>query len=184
MQSRRLLVSCAVCILCVAGAGPSARSQGTAFDPKMTLEQTLAWLGKQLTHQQSVISHDKKFINTDGISLVKAKGCTLSYIITQEKEELNPVSPVSPGYQLRERWVLDLSALDPERIMAAQPGRVHFAAANSSREAIRTTVLYSAAPTVYGNKKWGAFSVGEKVAAEDVAAGLRHAVKLCRQSKP
>ncbi len=181
MKSRRLFLSCAFCI-CVAGAASSARGQGTAFDPKMSLEETLAWLGKHLTHQDSVASTDGKYIKSVGISLVKAKGCTLSYSITRETEALDRVSPVSSGYQVRERWVLDLSALNPTMI-GADSGRVHFMAAAWSHDAIRTTIFRNEKFSGYTQKKSGYLSVPEKVAPEEVAAGLRHAIELCRQRK-
>ena len=183
MKSRRVLLLCSLCFLWVAGAFSFAHGQDRdqAFDPVMSLEETMDWLGKQLTHQHSVVSPDGKSVWQRGTRLVKAKGCTLSYWATIQTDGLEPVSP---SYQRRELWVLDLSDLDPETILSGASGRVSFTAAASARDAIRTSVFRNETSlSAYSNKRWGYFSVREKVATEDVAAGLRHAVELCRQRR-
>ena len=134
------------------------------------------------SHQDSVASTGGKYIKSAGISLVKAKACTLSYSITRETEALDRVSPVSSGYQVRERWVLDLSGLNP-RMIEADSERVHFMAAASSHDAIRTTIFRNEKFSGYTEKKSGYVSVPEKVAPAEVAAALRHAIELCRQMK-
>ena len=143
MPTRRALLICNVCLLCVAGIFSSARGQsgGQAFNPGMSLEETVTWLGKQLTHQKTVVSRDGKSQWHRGTSLVKAKGCTLSYWSTLETEDTQTWDAVSPGSQTRELWVLNLSGLDPDKIRVGASNRIRFEAAASSRYAIRTTLF-------------------------------------------
>ncbi len=147
----------------------------------MSLEQTVAWLGKHLTDQHSVVSPDGKSVWSRGVRLVKAKGCTLSYWTTLQTDGSDPVTP---GSQVRELWTLDLSSLDADSILASMSDQVRFEAAASSRNAIRTTVFHKETSlSSYSNKKWGYLPVSSKVTAEDLAAGLKHCVELCRQRK-
>jgi hypothetical protein len=188
MRYRRVFLLCSVCIICVAGLVPHAHAQSKdeAFDPSLSLEQTVAWLGQQLTHVASVASSDGKYVRRLETRLVKAKECTLSYSITTESE--SRVAAEASISQVREIWTLDLSGLDPASVnVVGTPGveqRVWFRAAPGSRNAIRTSrlqnQLYS---TTISNRAFGHFSVRDEKLLAKTAAGLSHAVHLCRQSK-
>ena len=182
MRLRRLLLSGVACAVCAAWAVAPARAQSAPFDPKMSLEETLAWLGKQITRWRSTASPDGKYVRREGLGSVKAKGCSLGYIVTRETESRDPVTPTSPTYQTREVWSLDLSRLDPESIRA-RDAHVRFTAAPDARNAIRVTVFGQARPSGSANDNWVSLAVRDGADAGEVAAGLKHAVELCRQRK-
>ena len=183
MKARQIPLFC-VCFLCVLGVFSFAQGQGRdqAFNPAMSLEETMTWLGKQLTQQQSNVSSNGQSVWNRGTQFVQAKGCTLTYWSTIETDGLDPVSP---GYKVRELWTLNLSGLDPARINAQPNGRVWFWAMGDTRNAIRKSNFnrQDRLDSVTYNAAMGNFWVGDKVKAESVASALKHAVDLCRARK-
>ncbi len=183
MKSQRLLLTYTVRIFCVVGCVALAQGQGRnlTFNSAMSLEETLAWLSKQLTYQHSVASPDSKYVRRLGGNLGKAKGCKLSYTSTIRTDGGDSASP---GYEIREVWALDLSGLDPTKVMTDKSSQVvHFSAVDSSPDAIRSTVFRNEKVSASGKKGAGYFQVPEKVSTVEVAAGLKHAIELCRQKE-
>src|SRR3712207_1395276 len=72
--------------LCVAGPAlrASAQGKGGGFDSRMTLNETVAWLGQQPTHVAAspTSSVSGGYVRRHETRLVKAKGCTLSYQVS------------------------------------------------------------------------------------------------------
>ncbi len=184
MKSRQVRRLLCLSFLCVLGAFSFAHGQGRdqAFDSAMSLEETMTWLGKQLTQQHSAVSPDGKYVWNRGTRLIKAKGCTLSYWSTTETDGLDPVSA---GYGTRELWTLNLSGLDPARFNGSPSGQVWFWAVGDTRNAIRKSIFNRAdkLEAVTVNGAMGHFWVRTPADSEKVAAGLKHAVELCRQRK-
>ncbi len=184
MKSRQVRRLLCLSFLCVLGAFSFSHGQrrDQAFDPGMSLEETMAWLGKQLTQQHSSVSYDGQSVRNRGTRLVQAKGCTLTYWSMIEMEGLDPVSP---SYRVRELWTLNLSGLDAARINAQPNGRVWFWALGDSRNAIRKSNFNreDRLNSVTLSAAMGNFWVRDAAHAEEVAAALKHAVDLCRQRK-
>jgi hypothetical protein len=181
MKPQSLLLLSAACLLGVASALVSAVAQdkGQPFDADLTLEETVKWVGRHLHTDRRDASPDRTRVWRVETRPVKAEGCTLSYWSTTETDGADPVSP---GYQRRELWTLDLRGLDAASINGMGSGRVGFKAADTSRNAIRTVVYQRERPfTTYGNRRTGTFSVRDEASAEEMVAALQHAVKLCRQ---
>jgi hypothetical protein len=181
MKSQSLLLLFALCLLGVAGALVSvgAQEKGQPFDARMTLEETVKWVGRHLFTDRRDASSDRTRVWRVETRPVKAEGCTLSYWSTTETDGDDPVSL---GYQRRELWTLNLRGLDAASIKVLAPGQVWFKASDTSRNAIGTFVyqkerVYSS----YGNRRMGKFSVRDEAAAAEMVAALQHAVKLCQQ---
>lgn len=199
LRCRSLLLLCSACLLCAAGLASRAPAQkdggqdaGRAFDPGMSLEETVAWLGRQLTHVTRVRSADGKYVRRVETRLVKAKGCTLSYSITSDFDSGSAVGSAdvaaSNVSQTRELWTLDLSGLAPETVRVAEvPGverRVWFGAAEASRNAIKTSVFRNERlSSTHNNRNFGHFYVRDEPALPQAAAALSHAAQLCREKK-
>ena len=182
MKSRLLRRLCAACLLGAASTLSSghAQSERRSFDADMTLEETVKWVGQRLPNARRDISPDRKDVWRVETRLVKARGCTLNYWSTTEAEGADPVSP---GYQKRELWTLDLRGLDAARINGLPSGQVWFWASRASRDSIRTVVYQNGTVvTRHGNRKMGHFTARDQADAEEIAAALRHAVELCQQS--
>lgn len=165
---------------------PAAAQRGeTPFDPSMTLEQTVKWVGRQLTHTRRLMT-DSGYTRRYETSLVRARGCELSYWKTNEAERAE-TAVTSLG--MRELWKLDLSGLDPARVRALPAGRgyeatVRFNSDGTTRDAIRVITYHGdSIISTRSNAKYGQFSVRDEKALDEVAAGLRHAVVLCRQGR-
>lgn len=164
-----------------------AQNKEQVFNPPMSLEQTLVWLNKQLTHVKTVTSNDGKTVRRLETRLVKAKECTLSYSSASESDA--GIDPTSASSELRELWTLNLSGLDPTGINVVASthgteGRVLFKAADTSRNTIRTSTFKNdRLLTTRNNRSFGYFSVRDEKMLTEVAEGLRHAVELCRQRK-
>jgi hypothetical protein len=177
------LHACVSFIYCVAGSLAPARGQDDArraFDPSLSLEETVAWLGRQLTHQTSAASPDGKFVRRSVGSLAKSKGCRLSYTSVLQRDWFDSTSTVR---QEREVWALALSGLDPETVVALPQGQIRFAAADSSPDAILVTIFRNEKFLTSGRREHGYFSLPVKAPAAEVVAGLRHAIGLCRQKE-
>lgn len=182
MRARKVWPLCALWLACAACVVNSARAQdkGKAFDPSMSLEETVAWLGKQLNHSWTQTSAGGRLRRHTLTKVVKAEGCTLSYV-SETQSDSGVGEPVNAADQVRELWTVDLSGLDPWMIRSAPQGRVLFTSAGTKRDVIRTSAFNSQpSRTARHNRRTGALTVDEKIAAE-VAAGLKHAAELCRK---
>jgi hypothetical protein len=185
MNSRRILIMLSLMVLSVVVDLRPAQGQtkAKAFDQAMSLDETMAWLGKQLTLQRSFAPSIGSSAWTRSTRLIKAKGCTLSFWSTIETDGLEPASP---GYVSRELWTLNLAGLDPARIRGLGVGQVWFWAEGNVYNAIRTNIFNRDLRLlgVRGNRAMGHFWVRDERDAIEVSTGLRHAVDLCRQGKP
>jgi hypothetical protein len=192
MRHRGVLILCAVCVLCAAGLAPPARAQvkTDVFDPSMNLEETVDWLGRQLTHVTNVATTNAfngRFVRRLETRLVRAKGCSLSYSFTSDSENYATDSAAAVK-ETREIWTLDLTGLDPSRInviaVAGREKAIWFYASPESRNAIRTSEFredkFSA---THFNRPYGRFSVRDEAVLPDAARAFGHAVELCRQQK-
>jgi hypothetical protein len=76
MKSRRILLSLCFYFFGVAGALSFGRGQDRdqAFEPAMSLEETMTWLGKQLTQQHRVVSPTASPFGTVARDLSKRRG--------------------------------------------------------------------------------------------------------------
>ena len=181
MRPWKLVALCALCVLWAAGGAEFARAQdkGKAFDPAMSLEETLAWLGGQLNQTRTEVFGNGQHRRQLRTQFVSAKGCALSYWSTSATELADPTLTS----QTRELWTVDLSGLDPRMVRAMTAGRVYFTTAGTKQDVIRTSVFHNQqSGMARHNRQRGSIMVGDKKAAE-VAEGLRHAVELCRQQQ-
>ena len=179
MKPSKLLALCALCALWAAGGAEVARAQSRekAFDPSMSLEETMAWLGGQLNQTRTEVFGNGQHRRQLRTQFISAEGCALSYWSTSATELADPTLTS----QTRELWTVDLSGLDPRMVRAMTAGRVHFTTAGEKQDVIRTSVFHNQkSGMAHHNRQRGSIMVGDKKAAE-VAEGLRHAVGLCRQ---
>lgn len=188
---RSRVISFVVCVLCLLSAavsgGASAQDKRKDFDPAMSLEETVAWLGKQLNHSWTENSDTVGVTRRLSTRGVKAKGCTLSYLSVTQTEGYTTAAADPFVNETRELWAVDLSGLDPWRVNPMARGRVFFGAANTDRDVISTSVFraLNSQPvhlTARRNRRSGYFMVDEKQTAQ-VAEALRHAVVLCRERR-
>jgi hypothetical protein len=189
MKRREFLLICSALALCAAGAVSPGRAQDKDwFDAGTSLEQTVAWLGRQLTHVRRVASANGKYVRRYETRQVKAKGCTLIYTTSTQTDNAS-LDTATGATEYREVWHLDLSGLDPSRIsvvdsVAGAEKVVWFRSAPGARNAIRSSAYHNdMLRATYSNKRFGKFSVRDERLLPQVAAALAHAVELCRERK-
>jgi hypothetical protein len=184
MLLRRIRLCALLCLFCGAAMVSSARAQdrSRSFDTAMSLGETISWLEKRLSLVRRVASSDSRYVRRVETRVVRAKDCSLSY--TSEVETNNSSEPLSPGSQTRELWTLDLRGLNPWSVGEMGDGEVWFAASDNARNAIATSIFSGDRLRArYGNRKVGKFWARDVADAQEVAAGLRHAIELCREKE-
>lgn len=185
MNSRKtsLLISLSFLCLTLSLQNATGQTKTKPFDPAMTLEETMTWLGKRLKLERSFVPSSNHSAWNRGTHLIKAKGCTLSFWSTTQTEGLEPGSV---GYGSRELWTLNLAGLDPARVRGLPQGQVWFWAVGDEYNSIRTSIFNreNRLQAVRGNRAMGYFWVRDERDAIEVATALSHAVESCRQGKP
>lgn len=179
MKKQRVMAA-ALALLAFAALAPAApqgaRASAGAQAGAATLEETLKLLAKTLTRHgsRSVGGFIRRFDARD------FNGCKISY-------ELTPViAPDHKGYApSAERTTIDLSALDPSRVVVREGRGGAVAVSVVTRgggPGIETRL--ASEPHHFGNASRGGYHsivLTKRAAAEEVRAGLVRAIEMCRQ---
>ena len=204
----KVLLSMCVC-LTVGLLQAQTQNKSETLSPNASLPETLDWLKAHIPYSYVVqINKERRVLQRQAIGHLQAKGCTLTYDITNET--LDPpstaVDRTGSAFE-QQRWQIKLKGLNPltikvERPKGDSPTRIVFSSFDPRDPDLLSkiepgkpfvapvvpnkTIWHSDRNGDYrvrngeGFVSWGSFSVRDEIKGQEIAAALKHAIGLCQ----